>query len=277
MANEIPDDILDDVFRSNATAGGSYLDRYGSYDLLIEQAQYKQVKDVGRLFITKLKVMRSAPLSANEPADKSGPARIVNEEPHPVGYRASYVVNWDGDAKLSADGNAKALVLGIFGLNEATVTGDVFKQTFKEMVGAGQPARGMMVHAEVKPKGVGKADGIFSHSIKLPYWECLGVPGQGHNTMEQIAARRAEIEQYIGSENERDAQRENEREKRLSSAAAGGGAPILPSLPGAPPLPAAGDPLAGWTLHPNNVPNDPDPFYWKGNESKRKSQLLAGK
>lgn len=280
MANvPIPDDLLDDIFNANATAGGVYLDRYGRYVLLVEQAMYKQIRDVGRCFITKFQVLKSEPLSVQEPASKAQPeSRTVAEEPHPPGYRPSVAINWDGDAKLSADGNAKAIVLGIFGMNEASVPKDVFKATFKDMVSDAQPARGMVVQAEVRPKGVGKQDGVFSHHIRLPYWHGLGVPGQGENTHELIRARRAEIEKYIGAETERDARRDADRDQRLVAAGSSilpqNGAPSPSASP--PSIQQAADPLAGWQIHPQNKPGDPDPFYWKGSVYKRRSEILAG-
>lgn len=300
MANTpIPDDILDDVFNSNASGGGIYLDRYGRYTLLIEQSIYKQIKDVGRCFITKLQVLSAEKITVQEGAtrDRKEP-QTIEEEPHPIGYRCSYTINWDGKAKQSADGNAKALVLSIFGLNESKVDGGTFKATFRDLVSEKQPACGLVIQAEVRPKGVDKVDGVPGYYMRMPHWQCLGVPGQGENTWDKVQARRAETEKYIAAETAREADR--------SASSGGGGASLFappsnvsmptnpvsvsgapsigaPSIPVAPVIPAGGpptiavDPLAGWQFHPDNKPGDPDPFYWKGSAFKRKSELMAGK
>lgn len=293
MANqEIPQDIIDSVFSANASGARAYLDKYGKYALCIEAALYKQVKDVGRLLITKVKVVRSEAIKTTEEPTIQNPAgRIVEEEPHPVGYRCSVIINWDGDGSKSANGNAKAQILGIFGIKDSSSKEieELFKASFRDYVSDSQPACGVMVEASILPKGVAwnKEKKLYDHYIKLPEWRCLGTPGLGDNTHEAVQARRAEIQQYIGTELQRE---DAEREAAAANRAAGGqGASTGTFLPpagstpasgggGAPPLPGApsADPLAGWTFNPSNNASDPDPWYYRGNEQKRRSQIVAG-
>ena len=267
MANTpIPDDILDDVYNSNASGGGVYLDRYGKYKLLIEQSLYKQIKDVGRCFITKIQVLAAEKIVVQEGVTRDRPTpATVEEDPHPVGYRCSYTINWDGKAKLSADGNAKALVLAVFGLNETKVSPDEFKSTFREIVSDKQPACGLVIQAEVRPKAVDKQEGVPGYYMRMPHWQCLGVPGQGENAWDKVKERRGEIEKYLAVENARVAERE-------ANGAMQDGVPSIPGLP-----PASTDPLMGWTKNPGNAPGEPDPWYYKGSEQKRESQIRAGR
>jgi hypothetical protein len=45
-------------------------------------------------------------------------------------------------------------------------------------------------------------------------------------------------------------------------------------FPDPPTIPVV-DPFAGWMPHPNNPPGAPDPYFFKGQELKKKSELLA--
>lgn len=284
MANvPVPDEILNDIWMSNSAGPRVYLDKYGRYEILIESCQYKQVKvsntDVHRVMINRIKVLASEPIEVTEPATVQSPeAKVVREEPYPPGYRCNFNLDWDGEAGMSAGGNAKAFVEGIFG---EKMDEKAFKATFVDLVGDEQPARGLVIQAEVRPKSVSwvKDRKMGDHCIKLPLWQCLGVPGTGKNTREEVARRKAEIDQYIVAEIKQDAEREQKFAAGAGSSilpASGNGAPTLPASP--PPLANGGDPLAGWQMHPDpRNQNDPDPVYWKGSALKRKSELLAGR
>ena len=272
---DIPDEILEATFRANASAGGVYINLHGVYDLALLKCEFKIVRDpagkiLGKNFINKFRVITSLKHVVSETNRHEGD-RTIDEEPHPVGYEPDYVVAYDGEGSQSAEGNAKALILAYWGLEEGRVSKEEFQQRYKDAVSPEQPLRGLVLRATTYPKGVRKSidptSKKYTRFIILLSWTCIAAPGQGENSKEKLAERRAEIEKTL-------AQRDAEEKSPPM------GAPPLSAAPGqqaaAPVIPAAADPVlaAGWVLHPANI-DLANPWYMKDGVAKQRSQILA--
>ncbi len=162
---------LSKLGEAKATGGGSPI-RDGRYSLLIEKV-IGEKKFKGETVIFEFVVMRSEPV-------------VDGVIPNAVGTRCSYVLNLD--TNRSAAGNVKSLVLALFDMKEDTITAAQFIETFTEMTGPSQPARGMMISTETFRKKIqsgANAGNMFTgHN-----WKHV------KNTPESTAAGRAMLDQ----------------------------------------------------------------------------------
>lgn len=270
MYNPIPADILEQTWKASAAGGGIYITRHGLYTFFVTGSFFRSIPQVGRCFITQLRVLEA---EKNVVLDANG--QEINEDPHPVGYEPSYVVNYDGRGKLSADSNAKALILTAHGYEEGKVDEATFKSCYRAMVSDAQPIRGLVIRCVTFEKGKRASrdpnTGEFTDSLLLPRWISLGAPGTGENTVEKMAARRSEFERMAAA-------------SPVSSASAVASAfmPTEPASQAAVSSPVAStsviaNPLEGWWPHPQA--GDPkDPFYYNAQQQvRRRSEILAGR
>jgi hypothetical protein len=126
--------LLKKIAQSKASAGGNII-KDGNYvfevvNLLLES------KFNGSMFIAEFQVREAV---ASGEKDSSG----VPVEPNKIGSMCSYVVNLDKN--ISAAGNAKALILALYGLDEAEVSEEDFLAALSAVTEKDQPARGMLI------------------------------------------------------------------------------------------------------------------------------------
>jgi hypothetical protein len=279
---ELPDDLLEEVGKSRVGGGGNYI-QHGDYIFMINRWFYQKIQD--RCIILENLVIESRKKAVMEGKNK------VEDEPNPVGSTCSDTANFDGDGKLSAPANSRAPVLGLYGFKEGTVPDDKVKKALAKATSDAQPMAGMLVACTTFPKEIRSNKGNY---ITGRTYSCVAVPGQGVNTEELARARMAayksggaEAAVKLALEHLKAARAKGEAASLPSSeepktevaatTAPGDSVPDLedetPEIPDDKP---AVDPLAGWTIHPKSVAKgDADPYYFKGKELKRKSQLLA--
>lgn len=258
----LPRDLAEGAGKARPGGGGVYL-RYGSGTLLIKKWFYQKLTD--RCIITEFLVIESKAKVVMEGEKK------VEQEPNAPASECSYTVNYDGLGKLSADGNSRDLVIGIFGMDKAP--DNVIADTLTEVCDDKQPAAGMLLRFDTYPKKIVSKPGEF---MCMPKWSCVDKPGTGVNSIANAKARLAcktpEATVELALKHLHGAS-STPADTSASNTAPPDDAPGLPdeSPPDieAPPPP---DPLEGWTQHPKN----PE-FYYKGKEVKKKADILAGK
>jgi len=178
---KMPKEVRDRIAKARATAGGNNI-RHGEYVLMIMRSTYDKMNS-GQCHINEF-VVHEAKKNVVAEGEKT-----VDVEPNPVGSSCSYVINYDGKGKLSADGNSKALVLGLFGMKEGEVDDALVADTLGDFTDDSQPAKGMLVKCSTYAKEVRSKPGKFITGLN---WSCADKPGEGVNSPEQCAARLAE-------------------------------------------------------------------------------------
>jgi hypothetical protein len=178
----MPQNVRDRIAKAKASSGGNNI-RYGEYILMYWKSSYDKMNS-GWCHINEFIVTEATKITVMEGEKK------VEVEPNQVGTQCSYVINYDGKGKLSADGNSKALVLGLFGFTEGDVEDTKVSETLADLTADSQPAKGMVIKLSTYPKEVRSRPGNFITGMK---WECVSKPGEGQNTPEAIQAR---LEQY---------------------------------------------------------------------------------
>lgn len=285
----LPKEMADEVGRARVAGGGSYI-QHGDYVMMIDRWFFQKIQD--RCIIQEL-----TPAEAIKKVVYEG-AKKVEQDPNPPGSSCSAAVNFDGAGKLSAQSNSRAPVIALFGFNDGEIPDATAAMSLRQVCKEDesdadlkgvpiQPARGMLIGLRTYPKEVQSRKGSY---ITGHNWYCIAKPGTGINAPELVKARldakvvgpeafvKCVTEQLVAA---RAAGQVVVPADELPGTAAQTGA-AAPTLPGAPPtLPqqpppiVVVDPLAGWTFNPQNPAGAPDPYYYKGQEQKRKSELLA--
>jgi hypothetical protein len=179
---QMPQAVRDRIAKAKASSGGNNI-RYGEYILMYWKSSYDKMNS-GWCHINEFVVVQATKVNIMEGEKK------VDVEPNQVGTQCSYVINYDGKGKLSADGNSKALVLGLFGLTEGEVDDALVSQTLGSLTDDAQPAKGMLIKLSTYAKEVRSRPGNYITGMK---WECVNKPGEGENAPEAVKAR---LEQY---------------------------------------------------------------------------------
>ena len=258
MAN-LPPNIAKQVADARVTGGGTYIE-HGDYDLMVTKWEYQELQD-------KVMVHEFLVINAKSKKVKEG-EKHYDSEPNPVDSICSYAVNFDGAGKLSAAGNVRAVVLGLFGFKENEVKGEVVQQTLGDCCDG--KANGMILRCSTYPKEIKSNKGNFITGMN---WECYMQPGHGANRLD-LAAERMRVLKEKGAEAAAALARQH-----MGSAPE---QPTAPSIPAPTPAPVAAPPppppapppavekpwLIGWTPHPQNPA-----YFYKGAEVKTEEDI----
>lgn len=185
MSN-LPSDLAEEVAKARTAGGGSYI-QHGSYIFMIKKWFYQKIQD--RCIILELITVDSQKKIVSEGSEQK------EYEPNPFGSEVSSTANFDGDGKLSAPGNARAPILGLFNFKENEVPNATVQATLDEVVGPNQPALGMILACSTFPKEIRSRKGSFITGLN---WENVSKPGEGINAPHLVQARIAAMKQ--GSE-----------------------------------------------------------------------------
>jgi hypothetical protein len=169
MAMGVREEMLKKIASAKATAGGNRI-KDGNYlfeimNILVEK------KFSGWMFIAEFLVREA---TASGLKDATG--RLI--EPNAVGSTCGYVLNLDKN--ISAVGNAKAMILALFGMQESEVSDEDFFASLDAVSKPDQPARGMLIAASTFHKAKRNGDDFMGLNF-------TGVD----NPEDQVAARRA--------------------------------------------------------------------------------------
>lgn len=175
---QMPQEVRDRIAKARATAGGNNI-KHGKYVLMLMKSTYEKMNS-GWCHINEFVVVEAQKIAVQE-GDKK-----LDIEPNSVGSTCSSVINYDGKGKLSADGNSKALVLGLFGMKEGEVPDAKVSETLGDLTHDRQPAKGMLIGCETYPKEVRSRPGNYITGIN---WFCIARPGEGLNAPDKIGER----------------------------------------------------------------------------------------
>jgi hypothetical protein len=131
------------IFQKIASAkasGGGNLIRDGRYEFTILKLLLED-KFNGTCFIAEMLVESAGEVEQGV-------------EPNRVGSTCSYVVNFDGEGKLSAPGNVKLFVLALLNKGEDELDADQIADITEKLVAPSQPARGMRIADETYRKTI---------------------------------------------------------------------------------------------------------------------------
>lgn len=260
MAN-LPKDMAEDAGKARSAGGGNYI-QHGDLILMIKKWFYQKIQD--RCIITEFLVVDSKKKTVYEGA------KAVEQEPNAVGSECSETVNYDGPGKLSAPSNARAVVLGLFGFKEGEVPDQKVSETLSYVCEDKQPAAGMLIAVSTFAKEKRQTRGEF---ITGRNWICVARPGDGANAPDKVAARLAAVarspEECVKLALEHLKAGPGVKFAEADKPSAAPAIPQVPQVPGIPSAPPV-DPLAGWTVHPDNAS-----FYFKDGVVKSKVDILA--
>jgi N6-adenosine-specific RNA methylase IME4 len=178
---QMPESVRQRIAKSRANAGGNNI-RYGEYILMYWKSSYDRMNS-GNCHINEFVVVQAKKIVVME-GDKQ-----KDVEPNQVGTMCSYVINYDGKGKLSADGNSKSIVLGLFGIEEKPDDAqqqEELMQALADLTSDAQPAKGMLIKLETYPKEVRSRPGNYITGMK---WSCVDPLGTGENIVEKAAER----------------------------------------------------------------------------------------
>jgi hypothetical protein len=304
--------------------------RHGKYRLLIRKVHAQRVKvEKGehRFCFWECQVLESSPNPQNEgdridyvsPAQPgTGPLKDDGNNPNPKDAFVALKVNFDGNGARSAPANAQAPMLALFNKSPGQMTKEEIASTWAdisrkkpvrkgEMIGfnaetrqpivaerdmQAQMARGFIIDMTTSVKKKRDANDNGAYVMKM-HWKCAAPPGTGINSIEEVAKRRAQIENGMPDDEDDD----------TTSASAPAGQPQMPvgaasapppmgvQVPATPPVPppppaaapppppAPWAPPAPWRPHPTAAPGaTPETrFFWDGAQGvKSEAQLRAG-
>jgi hypothetical protein len=304
MAN-LPSDLFNEIDKARVGGGGNYIN-HGTYVMMVDKWFFQKIQD--RCIILEMIVAEARPNIVYE-GDKK-----VEQEPNVVGSSASDTANFDGDGKLSAAGNSRAPVLGLFDLkeNDASLAAQV-GQTLDQCIGPAQPARGMLVCLTTFPKKIRSPKPGGPTHITGRTYSCFDKPGVGANAPDKVKARLDALargqDEFLRVVAQHIAESRAEKAGGTSAsnlapppavaalannfapppAAAAlasnlapppaAAAPAIPPLPAPPAVPAP--PAASavpWYVAEGwqSHPQNPD-YYFRGNEVRSKSDLIASR
>ena len=264
MAN-LPPNIAKQVADARVTGGGTYIE-HGDYDLMVTKWDYQELQN-------KVMIHEFLVINAKAKQVKEG-EKVYMSEPNPVDSACSYVVDFDGAGKLSAPGNVRAVVLGLFGFKENDVSGDVVQKTLSDCVDG--KANGMILRCSTFPKEIKSKRGEFITGMN---WDCYATPGQGANRLD-LAAERMRVLKEKGAEAAAALARQHmgSPSTEAPSVPAAVPAPVpapAPSVAAPPPPPSVPAPpavekpwLVGWTIHPQD-----SRYYYKGTDVKTEEDI----
>ena len=175
---QMPQEVRDRIAKARATTGGNNI-QHGEYVLMLMKSSYEKMNS-GWCHINEFVVVESKKVSVME-GDK-----VKDVEPNAVGSTCSSVINYDGKGKQSADGNSKAIVLGLFGFKEGEIADAKVSETLGDLTHDSQPAKGMLIGVSTYPKEVRSRPGNYITGLN---WHCIAKPGEGLNSPEKINER----------------------------------------------------------------------------------------
>ncbi len=178
---KMPKEVRDRISKAKATAGGTNIS-HGKHILMLMKSTYERMNS-GQCHINEFVVFESEGMRVTE-GEKSYDVAAMTK-----GASCSYVINYDGKGKLSADGNSKALVLGLFGEKEGEIPDDKVSETLGDLTDDAQPAKGMLVRVETYPKEVRSKPGKYITGLN---WSCVDKPGEGLNAPDEVTKRLTE-------------------------------------------------------------------------------------
>jgi hypothetical protein len=277
----LPRALAQQVGDARVTGSGNYI-QHGNYVFLIKKWFFMLSPQKEQCVIIEFAVVDAQKKTVHEGT------KVITAEPNGIGSDCSEVVNWDGPGKLSAAGNSRAPVLGLFGFAENEIDAAKVIETLDTCLSDAQPAAGMLISCSTAPREKRTKPGEF---ITARNWGCVARPGTGANAPELVAARLAALKvsapkavslarQHLGLS----AFDENSVATPVSAPApqaapAGFGfgaepALTLPPAPPAPPVvaaPPAPDHLVGWAPHPT-APG----YFYRGQQVFTEAQLASG-
>lgn len=328
MGQDISSDVAD-LIGGAKTVGASENIRHGRYRFMITNISAEVVEnDKGnhRMAFWEVVPIKSEPNPQVEgdrvdyvsPAQVgTGPLKDDGTKPNPVGSRCAMKVNFDGPGGRSAGANIKEAILALFNIRAADTSDEEIKKTWKDLslqkdihkgeaVGfdqetkqvvlaaadkRAQPARGMVIDCVTMAKRKRTPNDKGAYITKC-IWSCAAPMGQGENSPELVAKRRAEIEaQQITDDDDEEAPTQSQAPAQ-SPAPVSGSAPQAAARP-APPAPARPEPPArpappavpfappsGWQAMINNQgPTPQERWFWNPttNAVKSEQEFLEGK
>jgi len=283
----LPRDMAQQVGNARVTGSGNHI-QHGNYVFLIKKWFFMLSPQNERCVIIEFAVVDAQKKTVHEGT------RVITAEPNGIGSDCSEVVNWDGAGKLSAAGNSRAPVLGLFGFNENEIEANKVIETLDTCLSDAQPAAGMLIACSTAPREKRTKPGEF---ITARNWSCVARPGTGANAPDLVAARLAALKvsapkavslarQHLGlSAFDADSVQTAAPTAPQTTAAPAPAAfgfgnaepaftlppPPAPPVAAAPPAPPA-DPFAGWLPHPT-APG----FRYSGQIVKSEADLMAGR
>jgi len=281
----LPRALAQQVGDARVTGSGNYI-QHGNYIFLIKKWFFMLSPQKEQCVIIEFAVVDAQKKTVHEGT------KVITVEPNGIGSDCSEVVNWDGPGKLSAAGNSRAPVLGLFGFNENEIDAAKVIETLDTCLSDAQPAAGMLISCSTAPREKRTKPGEF---ITARNWGCVARPGTGANAPDLVAARLAALKvsapkavalarQHLGLsafDESTVAQPAPAPAPAAAAAPAGFGfagaeaalpPPPAPTAAAAPPAPPAVDPFAGWMKHPTA------PGYWyQGQIVKSETDLMAGR
>lgn len=245
---QLPKDMADDVGKSRVAGGGVYI-QYGDYVMMVEKWFYQKIQD-------RCVILNIIPVEAKKKVVFEGDNKI-EKDPNPVGQPCSSTANFDGAAKLSAPSNARAPVLGLFGLKENDVPDAKVSETLSYVCNDPTPAAGMLLTCSAYPKEIRSKKGEYITGLE---WDCVAKPGEGLNAAPMVKAR---LDAFaISPENGVAVAVKQLAEARAAGtlgALAAPAAPAAPVGPGGPPAPVGVAPVSPTPPAPPSPPVAPAP------------------
>lgn len=265
---QLPDSWLQETVRAKTAGGGTWI-QHGDYTFLITKFFFQKVQD--ECVIVEFLVVESKKKIVFENG------KPVEQEPNAQGSECSEVINFSGPGKLSAPGNLRSVVLGLFGFKEGEVDDRTMSETLRYIINDNTPAAGMLLKCSTFAKEKRSAKGEF---ITGREWSCVSKPSTGLNADAFVKARLAALAH--GSDEAVRVTLEQLRQFRTDGAAqASAPSPAIaapaaiqvvaaPPPPPAPPIVVEKAYLAGWTQHPQNPL-----YFYKGDQVKTESEIAA--
>ena len=215
--------------------GASENIRHGRGRMLIKRIHARLVendKGTHRMAFWEMTPIRSEPNPQVEGdhvdyPGTSGPLIDDGTKPNPPGSNCALKVNFDGPGGRAAGSNIKEAILALFGKRDGQMSKEEVNETWIDLsrqrpLRAGEierldpatgqpiyakkdkldnPACGMVIDYFTMPKKKSKPNDKGAYITKI-IWQCVDPPGQGENSFDKVAARRAEIMRQMESEEE---------------------------------------------------------------------------
>lgn len=278
MGKDIAGEVADEI--GNAKIFGvSENIRHGKYEFLIKRCFSELIEnDKGNQKMSFVEVIplvaEPNPVSEGDHVDypgTAGPLKDDGRNPNAVGAPCAMKVNHDGPGARSAGTNIKEFLLAVFNKDDSQISPAEVSKTWKDaarrkpckqgdIIGYDQatnqpikaeedkqanPLCGVIVRCTTMSRRK-KTPNVKGAYITKLIWSCASPLGEGKNTAELIAKRRAEILANTPIE--------DDEEEETSAAPSGQpSAPPPPAPPPSPPPPANGSvftPPAPWEKHP---------------------------
>lgn len=122
------------LINTAASRGGQYIKQDGRYIFRIKTKPTLTIKEDGLTFVAELDVVDAAPIRDDV-------------KPHTVGSSVSFIAQLE--ANKSAAGNMKNFILGLFNLDESSLSDDAYQEKVNDTLDKGE---GMFIGAETYRK-----------------------------------------------------------------------------------------------------------------------------